>query len=111
MANFQNKETETKQIKEQPEKKLWKAVLNQVFQDAFEYSGNKREEGEKKHALDYLKTMHEDYYMVCEYAGFDPNYVHTKVKKKINLHQLQISNIHQLKKSGIVWNFNNKEKK
>jgi hypothetical protein len=47
--------------------------------------------------------MHEDYYMVCEYAGFDPHYVHTKVKKKIN--------IHQLKKSGLVWNFNNKEKK
>jgi hypothetical protein len=111
MANYQNRTTEPTQGKEQPEKKLWKAVLNQVFQDAFEYSGNKREEGEKKHALDYLKTMHEDYYMVCEYAGFDPNYVHTKVKKKINMHQLQTSNIHQLKKSGIVWNFNNKEKK
>ena len=109
MANYQNRTTEPTQGKEQPEKKLWKAVLNQVFQDAFEYSGNKREEGEKKHALDYLKTMHEDYYMVCEYAGFDPHYVHTKVKKKIN--------IHLLKKSGIVlnfknvWNFNNKEKK
>jgi hypothetical protein len=75
------------------------------------HSGNKREEGEKKHALDYLKTMHEDYYMVCEYAGFDPNYVHTKVKKKINMHQLQTSNMYQLKKSGLVWNFNNKEKK
>jgi hypothetical protein len=91
MANYQNRTTEPAQGKEQPEKKLWKAVLNQVFQDAFEYSGNKREEGEKKHALDYLKTMHEDYYMVCEYAGFDPNYVHTKVKKKINMHQLQTS--------------------
>jgi hypothetical protein len=54
--------------------------------------------------------MHEDYYMVCEYAGFDPNYVHTKVKKKIN-NQLQTSNMYQLKKSGLVWNFNNKEKK
>jgi hypothetical protein len=106
MANYQNRTTEPTQGKEQPEKKLWKAVLNQVFQDAFEYSGNKREEGEKKHALDYLKTMHEDYYMVCEYAGFDPHYVHTKVKKKINIHQT--SNI---KKSGLVWNFNNKEKK
>jgi hypothetical protein len=49
--------------------------------------------------------MHEDYYMVCEYAGFDPNYVHTKVKKKINMHTIK------LKKSGLVWNFNNKEKK
>jgi hypothetical protein len=55
MANYQNRTTEPTQGKEQPEKKLWKAVLNQVFQDAFEYSGNKREEGEKKHALDYLK--------------------------------------------------------
>jgi hypothetical protein len=110
MANYQNRTTEPAQGKEQPEKKLWKAVLNQVFQDAFEYSGNKREEGEKKHALDYLKTMHEDYYMVCEYAGFDPNYVHTKVKKKKTC-KLQTSNMYQLKKSGLVWNFNNKEKK
>jgi hypothetical protein len=41
MANYQNRTTEPAQGKEQPEKKLWKAVLNQVFQDAFEYSGNK----------------------------------------------------------------------
>jgi hypothetical protein len=102
MANYQNRTTEPKQNKEQPEKKLWKAVLNQVFQDAFDHSSNKREEGEKKHALDYLKTMHEDYYMVCEYAGFDPNYVHTKVKKKINLDNL--------KKLGVIWNYD-KEKK
>jgi hypothetical protein len=36
MANYQNRTTEPKQGKEQPEKKLWKAVLNQVFQDAFD---------------------------------------------------------------------------
>lgn len=95
MANFRNK-TETETSKEQPEKKLWKAVLNQVFQDAFDNTYNEREEGEKKHAWDYLQTMHQDYFMICEYAGFDPNYVHTKVKRKINLSKLQ--------NSGLVWN-------
>jgi hypothetical protein len=86
-----------KPVKEQPEKRLWKAVLNQIFQDAFNDTYRSRNKGEKKHAIDYLKSMHQDYYMVCEYAGLDANYVYTKVKKKINLDNL--------KKLGVIWNY------
>lgn len=101
MANFQNK-TEISEEKKQPERKLWEAVLFQVFKDAFENTYS-REKGEKRHALNYLKTMHEDYYTVCEYAGLDANYVHKKVKRKINLDLL--------KSSGMVWNFTKKKGK
>jgi len=96
MANLINK-AEYEAVKEQPEKRLWKAVLNQIFQDAFNDTYRSRNKGEKKHAIDYLKSMHQDYYMVCEYAGLDANYVHMKVKKKINLDNL--------KKLGVIWNY------
>ena len=66
--------------KELPERKLWKAVLNQLLHDAFEPSYAKRHKIEKRFALDYMKTMHEDFFTVCEYAGYDPNYVHHKIK-------------------------------
>jgi len=87
--------------KEQPEQKLWKAVLNQLFQDAFDNTYSDRNKGEKKHAIDYLKSMHQDYFMVCEYAGLDANYVYGKVKRKINRDSL--------KRLGVVWNYD-KEK-
>jgi len=84
MENYQNKiKTERLLHKEFPERKLWKAVLNQLLHDAFEPTYITRHKEEKKHAIDYMKTMHEDFFTVCENAGFDPNYVYRKVKKHL----------------------------
>ena len=66
-----------------PEQRLWRAVLAQVLDDAFSDSINNRLKNEKKFARDYLKYMHEDFAQLCEWAGFNPGYVHLKVKKKL----------------------------
>jgi hypothetical protein len=46
---------------------------------------------------DKPRSFHE----VCRNAGFDPGYVHDKVKKLINLKKLD--------KLGIVWNYERKK--
>lgn len=66
-----------------PEKRLWRAVLAQLMEDAFSNTISNKLKNEKLFARDYLRHMHKDFAQVCEWAGFEPGYVHLKVKKKI----------------------------
>jgi len=66
----------------EPEQKLWRAVLARVLEDAFGKSVSTKVNYEKRFARDYLKTMHKDFAQLCEWAGFDADYVHLKVKKR-----------------------------
>lgn len=69
----------------EPEQKLWRAVLNQTFDDAFNPITELKTEEVKKEALNYLRDMETNTSLstVCEYAGFDVGYVKRKVRKKI----------------------------
>jgi hypothetical protein len=57
----------------EPEQKLWRAVLNQTFDDAFSPITELKTKEVKKEALDYLRDMEINTSLsaVCEYAGFD----------------------------------------
>jgi hypothetical protein len=67
-----------------PEMKLWRAVLGQIFDDAFGKTISNKSRFEKTHARDYLRHLHTDYAKICEWAGFDPWYVQRKVNEKFN---------------------------
>jgi hypothetical protein len=86
-----------------PEQKLWKAVLCQMLYDALSDFENKAMSfHEKKLAENWFLNKSKDFFDVCNNAGFDPMYIHEKVKKLLNLKRL--------KKLGIVWNHTRKAK-
>jgi len=86
-----------------PEQKLWKAVLCQMLYDALSNFENKAMSfHEKEAAENWFLNKSKDFFDVCNYAGFDPMYIHEKVKKLLNLKKL--------KKLGIVWNHTRKAK-
>lgn len=72
-----------------PEQRLFYAVLVTAFEDAlrgggYDY-GNSRmkpslKEGKRKMAQDYLLGRSRDFRTVCEYAGFEPDYVYKIAK-------------------------------
>ncbi|MEL0176694.1 MAG: hypothetical protein VW810_00155 [Pelagibacteraceae bacterium] len=80
-----------------PEQKLWRAVLGQIFDDAFGHTISNKAKYEKSHAREYLKYLHRDYAQVCEFAGYDPMYVHRKVKRKFTTEFLEVIDKHSLK--------------
>jgi len=68
-----------------PELKLWRAVLAQLFDDAFNSTYATKSKKDKDEARQYLQHMHRDYVKLCNNAGFDPKYVHKKVKQYLML--------------------------
>ena len=66
-----------------PEKKLWRAVLGQAFDDAFGPDRYEKTPNIKKEAVDFLTNYSDvSFINVCENAGFDPNFIKRKVQKK-----------------------------
>jgi len=57
------------------EQALWRAVIMQMLTDAL--SGSRKEEAQqhKREALVWLRGNTRDFRTVCDYAGFDPEYV------------------------------------
>jgi len=85
------------------EQRLWKAVLCQMLYDALSDFENKAmSKNEKDAAERWFIYKTKDFVDVCIYAGFDPDYIHNKVNKLLNLKKL--------KRLGIVWNHNRKAK-
>ena len=62
-----------------PIQDLWSAVLYTAIDDAF----NQVRVTEARSALAWLKGYSEDFRLVCEYANRDPQYVYTKLIKKL----------------------------
>jgi len=73
--------SEIKVSKPAPELKLWRAVLAQLFDDAFSNTYNGKNQYDKRDAREYLQHLHRDYATICTNAGFDPKYVHKKVQQ------------------------------
>lgn len=82
MGNIWNQRTSNVRDNLTPETRLWRCVLAQVLDDAFSTTYEVRNSYEKEHARQFLRRKNHDFAMICQYAGFDPDYVHRKVKKK-----------------------------
>ena len=71
------------------EEKLWTAVLARAAEDAcIEIDNLVRHEGFSKsmlrgQAVAWFKSKSEDFQLVCELAGRNPEYVHTTMMKRI----------------------------
>ena len=75
----------------EPEQLLWIAVLARAVHDAF--GGSDYHEARK--ALAWLKGYSTDFKSVCEFAGRDPAYVHTKLIKQLNEREKYFNDLRQ----------------
>jgi hypothetical protein len=72
-----------------PEQKLWRAVLCQALYDALsDFKNQMLIEDDRQDAEYWFKDKPRSFYEVCRNAGFDPNYIHEKVKELMNLKEL-----------------------
>jgi len=104
MANYQNNLNMFEEEKNiLPEQKLWRAVLCQALYDALsDFKNQMLIEDDRQDARYWFRDKPRSFHEVCRNAGLDPNYVHQKVKKLMNLKNLN--------KLGIVWNYERKNK-
>jgi hypothetical protein len=104
MANSQNNLNMFPEEKDLlPEQKLWRAVLCQALYDALsDFKNQMLIEDYRQDAEYWFKDKPRSFYEVCRNAGFDPMYIHEKVKSLLNLKKLD--------KLGIVWNYERKNK-
>lgn len=81
-----NSKVEIEDIFLAPEEKLWKAVLAQSIQDSlFGDYRTLHSANEKKEAKEWLDLNNENFKQVCEYAGFDYQFIFNLAKKKEKL--------------------------
>ena len=71
----------TEKFKIPPEQKLWRAVLNQALEDAFNLNNTYLCDFEKMQARHFFEHRTPHYNSLCENAGFDPDTIWRKVKK------------------------------
>ena len=65
-----------------PEQKLWKAVLAQSLYDSlFGDYKSLQTDYEKKEAKEWINLNNENFKQVCEYAGFNPQFVFNLLRK------------------------------
>ena len=62
-----------------PERSLWRNVLIVALEDAVK----PQEYGTSERAQAYFLEPNRDFALVCQYAGFDHEYIRMKVKKYI----------------------------
>lgn len=77
----------TEKFKMPPEQKLWRAVLNQALEDAFNLSNTYLCDFEKMQAKLFFEHRTRHYNMLCENAGFDPDNLWNKVKRLQDIKQ------------------------
>ena len=80
MAKYQQKfeKTESNQPRT-PEQELWISVLSKAAHDAI-YTSDWLE---ARRAIAWFKSKSKDFTEVCAFAGFDSDYVHSKMSKPI----------------------------
>jgi hypothetical protein len=89
-----------------PEERLWKAILAQAIYDAL-FDTQITKNHERRAARDWFMYKTKNFVETCRNAGFDPDYVQEKIKKKI-LNQKMIYKMQkgQTKNqiSKVIWN-------
>ncbi len=66
-----------------PEQSLWRAVITQALSDCASNSNKKELRYEKAKALAWIHSDSADFLEVCEYAGFEPDYIKKKAKEAL----------------------------
>ncbi len=69
------------------EQAIWRAVLMQAITDAFSNSHKPYARRCKREALAWLTHYSRDFRTVCDYAGYDPLYLHQKIAHLLQLQQ------------------------
>jgi hypothetical protein len=84
VSRYSNKTVQLEPTEQKkPETKLWRAVLGQVVYDAFGPDRYDTLPKDRNEAINFLKDYtNEDFIVLCENAGFDPEYIKRKVRKK-----------------------------
>lgn len=62
------------------EQALWRAVITQMLTDAFSNSHKAEAQQHKREAMVWLRGNSRDFRTVCDYAGFDPDYIRQHVR-------------------------------
>lgn len=62
---------------------LWRAVITQALMDAATKSRKSHHRRAREDALGWLLSKTSDFEMVCDNAGFDPDYVRNRAKQAI----------------------------
>ena len=77
-------EMEKKLEKLTPEQRLWRSVLGMMVIDAFQPKYKDATDKDTEESLNILKDMDrsESFLTVCQFAGYNPNYIKRKVRKK-----------------------------
>ena len=65
------------------ERALWRAVLLQMLEDAASQSSKPHDKYNKEMARNWLESNSQDFYMVCDLAGFDIGYLRKNIKKAL----------------------------
>jgi hypothetical protein len=81
MENLNRYQTE-EISKPTPEERLWKAILAQAIYDAL-FDTQITKNYERQTAKDWFMYKTKNFVETCRNAGFDPDYVQQKIKKKI----------------------------
>jgi hypothetical protein len=81
-----------------PELKLWRAVLAVAASDALNTSiwdgaGNYRNPKTRNMDREYFLSPNRSFYMVCRNAGYDPEYVIRKMKRRLCEDQSSVPNV------------------
>lgn len=98
MVNLNLADHNTKVLYEEvkdPTQELWKQVLKQAFEDAFMPRRINLCDYEKREARDFVSTRSENFDVVCEMAGLNPNYVWDKLSQFRNNKQ-KVKNVFEM---------------
>jgi len=78
MGNLNSVEIEDKMLI--PEQRLWKAVFRQALDDALGRQTIPMNRVERQAARFWVNSYNEDFKLVCEHAGIDPQHAARKIK-------------------------------
>ena len=83
-----NRSTPTR-FNDSAEQKLWRAVLGAAVVDAVEEAvldcnGNYKLPVQTSMDREYFTNPTRSFYQVCQYAGYDPEYIQRKIRKALD---------------------------
>lgn len=98
MANYHINRVTPLHLVSSPELKLWRAVLAAAAEDAvseavIDVKGNMRYFHHKEQDRDYFLKPTRSFFEVCRNAGYDPEYVIRKMRKKLCSEELSAPNV------------------
>lgn len=71
----------------QPEQALWRAVILQMITDALSNSQKRDHLRFKKDAWHWLTSHSRDFRIVCDYAGYDPEWLQEQINQFLSKHE------------------------